>query len=383
MKTIENVLFLLLLVFSLVACQPEEPVKPANMDALPDFSTHPKNEFYTHELEQFRQLNKAPGAIMLVKTAQDGVWIGGSGKSNLEYQTPMTGAERIRVGSITKTFTSTIILQLVEQGVLQLEDNLAYWLPQTKGKIPQADKISIKQLLTHTSGIRNLGSDNIPFQLALINRPIDTDLTQPEKILEKFIYNKPLRFEPGADYNYSNTGYILLGMIAEQAAQKPLKNLMQDRIFTPLQMTNTYLEKRADPSVVRSYMDLYGDGKLLDVSEWEKVYEDGSAAGGIITTVLDLLKFSEALFGGRLLKQQTVQEMQLSVKLPSCPEGDCEYGYGLETWKVARTIGYGHNGGVIGLDATWLYFPDKQMTIISFLNLGTPVKKDYLDRIIP
>jgi D-alanyl-D-alanine carboxypeptidase len=380
-KTLFFPLALLLLLVT-ASCTPDAPPAPAPGGDTPDFSTHPKHAFYRAELENHRRAQGAPGGLMLVKTPADGLWIGASGKSNLEHQTDMRGNERFRVGSITKTFTATVVLKLQEEGKLSLDDKLAGWLPATQGQIPQADQITLRHLLTHTSGIRNLGDDNVPFQLALLNRPADVDMAWPEPVLKRYVYGKPLDFPPGTGYFYSNTGFTLLGMIAEKAGGRSLKRQMQELIFAPLGMQDTYLEKRDDPGVVRGYYDLYGNGKLLDVSDWEKAYDDGSAAGGLITTATDLLRFSEALFGGRLLKAQSMAEMVTSTRLPSCPEGDCEYGYGLETWQFKVGRSQGHVGGVIGIDAIWFYFPQKHSTVIIFTNKGLASDKSILERLL-
>jgi D-alanyl-D-alanine carboxypeptidase len=382
MKKNRNQLTMVLLGLGLAACQPELTVPQTPASALPDYSGHSRHSFYQGELENFRKSHGAPGGILLVKTEAHGLWVGAAGQSNLEYGTPMLGTERIRVGSITKTMTATTILKLKEQGKLHLEDKLAEWLPQVKGKIPQAETITLRQLLTHTSGVPNLGDNNIPFQLALINRPGDVDMSRPENILKRYVYGKTLNFAPGSRYQYSNTGFLLLGMVAERAAQKPLKVLFQEYIFTPAAMNDSYLEKRDDTRVARSYFDLYGDGQLLDVSDWEKEYDDGGAAGGVLTTVQDLLKFSEALFGGKLLNEQSLSEMTTSVKLPQCPGGDCEYGLGLTTWVFETGASLGHNGGVIGIDAIWLYFPERKATIITYLNRGINTDKRIVERLL-
>ncbi|GAA4462760.1 hypothetical protein GCM10023189_39860 [Nibrella saemangeumensis] len=382
MKQVHAFVGYALIMSSLLACDTDVPAPVAPADNRADYSLHPKHSFYQGELEKYRQQHEAPGAIMLVKTPTHGLWIGATGKSNLEHQTPMRGDERIRVGSITKTLVATLVLKLTEQGKLKLDDKLSQWLPQTAGTIPQAGQITIRHLLTHTSGVLNTGSDNIPFQLALINRPQDADMTQPEKILQRFIYEKPLYGEPGNVYRYSNTGYLLLGMIIEKASGKSLKDSMQEGILAPAGMTDSYLEKRNDPRVARSYFDLYGDGRLLDVSDWERAYDDGGAPGGLITTVSDVLKFSDALFGGKLLSAASLEEMKSSVRLPSCPNGDCEYGFGMETWNLPLATGYGHNGGVIGIDANWLYFPARQATVVLFMNKGIPANKGIIERVL-
>ncbi|WP_207504532.1 serine hydrolase domain-containing protein [Telluribacter humicola] len=382
MKKINYQLVLATLCLGLTACQPELAVPQTSAPAQVDYSKHPRHQFFQSELDTYRKVHNAPGALMLVKSEANGLWVGASGKSNLEHGTDMQGTERIRVGSITKPMTATIILKLKEQGKLKLDDKLGDWLPQTQGNIPKADQITLRQLLSHTSGIRNLGDDNISFKLALVNRPADVDMTRPDEILKRYVYGKPLAYDPGTHFLYSNTGFMLLGMIAEKATQKPLKALYQEFIFTPAGMSDSYIEKRDDPRVARSYLDLYGDGKLIDVGDWEKSYDDGGAAGGVITTVTDLLKFSEALHGGKLLNEQSISEMKGSVKLPSCPNGDCEYGLALSTWNLEIGTGYGHDGGVVGIDALWLYFPERKSTIILFINRSIPTDKRIIERVL-
>ena len=363
-------------------CTPNEPL-PTPASATADFSDHPKSAFYQSELDKYRTSHGAPGAIMLVKTKADGLWIGGSGTPNLAHQTPMRGTEQIRVGSIAKPFTAVVILKLKERGLLTLDDPLAYWLPQTKGNIPQAESITLRHLLSHTSGIRNAGDDNLSFRAALLNNPADVDMTQPNRILQRFIYGKPLDFQPGTGYSYSNTGFMLLGMVAEKAGGKPLQNLMQEIIFAPLQMTDSYLEKRADDRVVRDYFDLYGNGRLLDVSAWEDAYDIGGAAGGLVTTVADLLKFSEGLSLGRVVTEASLAEMRNATRLASCPDGNCEYGYGLASghWRDGQSF-YGHDGGIIGIDAYWYHFPEQEATIILFINKGVHTDKRVVDRVL-
>jgi D-alanyl-D-alanine carboxypeptidase len=328
-------------------------------------------------------------AGVAVAVVQDGevALCRGFGVRDVVTGEPVTPETMFHLASVSKSFVATAVLELAtprpgRQPVLRLDAPVVEWVPEFTLADGRAAEVTLRHLLTHTSGIRNLGDDNIPFQLALLNRPADVDMALPEPVLKRYVYGKPLDFPPGADYFYSNTGFTLLGMIAEKAGGRPLKQQMQELIFAPLGMQDTYLEKRDDPGVVRGYYDLYGNGKLLDVSDWEKAYDDGSAAGGLITTATDLLRFSEALFGGRLLKAQSLAEMVTSVRLPSCPEGDCEYGYGLETWQFKVGRSQGHVGGVIGIDAIWFYFPQKQSTVIIFTHKGVPSDKSILERLL-
>src|SRR5690606_25524389 len=138
--------------------------------------------------------------------------------------------------------------------------------------------------------------------------------------------------------------YWLLGMIAERISHKTLQELMEEMIFTPLQMENSYIECRDDSRVARGYADLYNNGVLLDVSLWDSADCDGRADGGLISTAEDLYRFMTGLFNGKLIFPTTLKEM-IKIQLPSCNAPSCEYGLGMEIWRTDAGTAFGHNGG--------------------------------------
>jgi D-alanyl-D-alanine carboxypeptidase len=195
------------------------------------------------------------------------------------------------------------------------------------------------------------------------------------------VYGKDLNFTPGSGYSYSNTNYWLLGEIAEHITGKSLQLLMDEMIFSPLQINSTYIEKRDDRNVARGYADLYGNSVLMDVSLWDRAEADGEADGGLISTAEDLYKFMDGLFGGKLVSSATLQEMK-KIQLSTCNTPDCEYGLGLEIWRTDAGIAYGHNGGLVGVEANVLYYENNSSISVLYKNNGNASDKRWLDQIM-
>lgn len=375
--------FSLLALLSLLACDQLDVPQAQSQSCTPNaYATHPKNQTYLTELQQYRQKSGAPGSLMLVQRSGEARWIGSVGKSNLEHQTDLRVCDPFRAGSITKMFVAVAVLKLQEQGKIRLTDKLAQLLPVTDGRIPQADQITIRQLLNHTSGIVDPVNESIQYQLAVVNNAEQRSKLTVDQLLDRYVYGKPLRFAPGSGWQYSNVGYWLLGQIVEQKTGKRLHDVLNEWIFRPLGLTNTYLDVRDDRAVVRGYADLYGNGRLFDVSHWDRADSDGEADGGIISTATDLAGFMEGLFGGKLLSEGSLADMVKPTLLPSCPNGDCEYGLGIEHWKTAVGLAYGHNGSSVGIEANLLYFPHNRGVFVLYKNKGSGSDKVLIDRLM-
>lgn len=345
------------------------------------YDTHPKNNEYQSELSNYRNTTNSPGAVLLVYLPSEPLWIGSLGKSNLAHNAPMYTNSQFRTGSVTKMLTATVILMLMEKNKLTLEDKLVEHLPQLAGKIPGADKISIRHLLGHLSGIFDPPNESLRYQADLINNPAAMYSMPMEDILEEYVFGKNLHFTPGAGYSYSNTNYWLLGMIAERISHRTIQELMEEMIFIPLQMSNTYIESRDDSKVARGYADLYNNGVLLDVSLWDRAEGDGGADGGLISTADDLFKFMTGLFNGKLISPTTLKEMK-KIQWSSCNTPECEYGLGLEIWRTEAGIAYGHNGGLVGIEANVLYYENSGGISVLYKNNGNGSDKNWLGKLI-
>lgn len=372
--------FLLLLLYVFTACEQESIPQPTAQTCSPqDFSGHPNHARYMEALQTYAQKNQAPGAILLLKKQEEPLWIGAVGKSNLEHQTALTVCSQIRTGSISKTLVATLVMKLKEQGLISFEDKLADLLPGISNNIQGAGQVDIRHMLTHTSGIFDPTNNSISYKLDLVNNPKRIAAMTDEQFLEKYVYGTTIDFRPGARYSYSNINYLLLKMIIERKSGKSLQAVMEELIFKPLQLNQTYIDKRNDSQVARGYSDFYGDGLLMDVTHLDRSEGDGRGYAGLVTTVQELFVFSEALFGGKIISQASLEEM---IAYPLLENGVSEYGFAIDTWHSTMGTGRGNNGTSAGVEINWFYFPERKSTFILFKNSGNGSHKDFLDKLI-
>lgn len=373
----------ILVAFTLLLSACEKEVLIPAPDVFPDvsYADHFRHASYQAALEGYRNATQSPGGLLLVSRREEPLWIGATGVSNLEHQSPLRTNSQFRTGSITKLFVATAVMLLVEDGALQLDDRLTNVLPKVKGKIPAAEQITIRHLLANLSGIFDPTNESTRYKLDLVNAPERMAAMSIDELLEKYVYGKKLHFQPGSNYAYSNVNYWLLGQIITTIYGKPLQAALQDLIFSPLDLRHTYLDKRDDHNVARGYADIYGDGTLMDVTQWERAEVDGNAAGGIISTATDLMIFMRALFQGDIVDLATLEEMK-RVQLSTCEDPYCESGLGLELWRTGAGVGFGKNGSIVGTEANVVYYPENGNMFMLFKNNGNGSDKSFLDQIM-
>lgn len=376
-------ILLILIILYQPSCKKERHPSPSpcDMGQLPDNSMHPKNSKYQAALEKHLRINDIPGGILLVKKQGEPMWIGAAGKADLENNITMATCNLFRINSVTKMLVATLIMKLKEEGKVRLTDPLSMHLPELKAKIPQADKITIAQMLSHTSGIPTYGGENQEYLLDIIDHPEQMYAMSLDEVLAKYVYGRNLYFEPGTAWSYANSNYDLLGKVLEKYYHKPVDAIVAERIFIPLGMSQSYLTKRSDENVVPGYRDLYDNGQLLNTRLYDRI-SDGRPSGGVIAPITDVYKFLEGLFKGKFITLSSVEEMKRSVMLPSCPDGDCEYGLGLERWDVQAGKAWGHGGDNFGIENVPLYFPTKDGYFILFTNGGPAKNKSIIDEIM-
>jgi len=306
-----------------------------------------------------------PGISVAVIVPGYSTWLGISGISH--GATPVTSDTPFAVGSISKNFTAAIILQLVDEGVLSLDDPLHKWLPDYANI---DNTITIRQLLYNTSGIHNM-TENPEYWNAVFADP-DKVLT-PEQVITTFVLEP--YFSKGTDWHYSNSGYLLLGMIIKEATGSELSDEYRNRLWTPLGLDSTFLpiEEVLPENTAHGWFDLDGDGAYDEVSVLSMIpfYSSAAAAGGWFSTAEDLAKWSRALFyDGRVLGEQSLDQM-LDFYSP-IPEGSPDWrlcaGYGLGTVRFEPDIFngleiWGHSGDAPGYAAASLYLPDYDVFI--------------------
>ncbi len=303
---------------------------------------------------------KTPGGLTGIWTP-DGDWVVAKGEANVETGLPMKTTDIFHIGSITKTFTATLVLQLVDDGKVNLEDKLEKYVPD----FPNSDRVTIRQLLTHTSGIPEWAADD-ELREEVVNEP-GKDWTV-EKMIE-IVGQQPLLFEPGTDHSYSNIGYFLLGAVIEKASGKSVEENIKERIAEPLNLKNTFLPDGPTfkGETVHGYEEL--DGKIVDTTGTKLAeiinYDLAYTAGGMVSTLDDLKIWAKALGTGELLSEELHKE-QMPKDLKAPPGSTVKSGYGMGVGQ--GDVWLGHAGAIVGFIANMQYYPEKDATIVTFFN---------------
>lgn len=287
------------------------------------------------------------------------------GFANFPFKVPNTIETKYKVASITKAFTSVLILQLVEQGKIDLNKTIKTYLPDYKGEA--GDKVTIHQLLNHTSGMKNI--DSVPSLEYVVKNgfPLYQMPHTSDEILEKY-YSDNLAGEPGKKFDYNNADYIVLGKIIERLYGKTYEQVLNEKLLQPLNMRDSGMIHQ--PNIVAGLADTYfyrDDSKLL-TNDLPFYTENLYAAGGMYSTAGDVLKFSDALFARKLLKKETLDLMFTS--------GLDEYGYGVWVYNDYDINGKKFKivkrpGSNMGAQSMLFHVLEADMTIIILTNTGT------------
>jgi D-alanyl-D-alanine carboxypeptidase len=325
-----------------------------------------------------------PGAMVLLRTPQ--------GEFTVSYGTTLLGANsppradtHFRIASNTKTMTAAVIALLAQEGKLSFDDPISKYIPS----VPNGDNITIAQLLKMRSGLYNYTDDPI------ISKTIDTEPAKvwtPTELLA-IAFAHPPNFPPGKEYEYNNTNYALLGVVAEKVGGKPLAQLMHDRLFGPQNMQHTELPPSTVNTIPEPYSHgyLYGSssvalvgeppyspevqaaaraGTLLPKDFTDVNHSNAAAAGGVISTADDLATWIKALVGGKVFNADYQRQWlgSLQPEDPSKPRGQ-KYGYGIAQLSWGPNTIYFHGGETPGYISKISYDPANDMTLIVWTNL--------------
>ena len=257
---------------------------------------------------------------------------------------PATVDTRYHIGSITKTFTATLIMQLVEADKLSLDTRLAKFYP----KMPKADSITIEHMLRHQSGLYNFTDTSWMAS--------KSEYRSKDAMLAKFRKYES-QFSPGSQFQYSNTNYVLLGYIIENLTGKSYAKALKERIAEPLNLTQTHFpDAQLDPNEARSFQ---WQGKHWDTVQ-RTDHRVSHGAGALLSTPADLTRFFRGLFTGKLVDTSTLNQMTDLSAGPSQRNG---YGLGLFRFPFGQRTAYGHTGGIDGYRAQAAYFPADSMAM--------------------
>jgi CubicO group peptidase (beta-lactamase class C family) len=301
--------------------------------------------------EQFKP--NESGCAVLVSQKGNVIYKKAFGLADIELNVPMQPDMVFRIGSITKQFTAVSILQLMEQGKLGLQDEITKFIPDYP---TQAYKITIEHLLTHTSGIQSYTG------MKTFQDMIRKDM-KPEEVIDIF-KNQPMEFAPGTKWNYNNSGYFLLGYIIEKASGKSYPQYLEENIFKPLGMTNSYYG--SNNRIIHNRASGYQPGKdgivNADIMSMTIPY----AAGSIQSTVEDLFKWHQAVHSYKLVKKESLEKAFTEYKLADGKGAHYGYGWALNSVQGSPTIE--HGGGINGFLTNALYLPNEDVFVAVFSN---------------
>jgi D-alanyl-D-alanine carboxypeptidase len=308
----------------------------------------------------------SPGVISLVND-RHGVKLQAAGVADTATGRRLRPTDRFRAGSNTKTFVATVALQLVAEGKLKLSDTVGQALP---GILPYGDKVNLRQLLNMTGGV----PDYVPGLEAKMaaDRSFLTRSYTPRELVA-MVGDKP-DFAPGTSWNYSTTGYLLAGLMIERATGNSLGDELEQRIFEPLRMRDTYLPG-ATAAIEGHHANGYGelDGKLVDLTDLNA--SAAWAGGGAVTTATDMAQYWRALLGGKLLAPAQLKAMKTTVPVGHGYPGS--YGLGLLHWTMfAKECGqiWGNGGDLPGFSSEFFNSEDGKAQAGVIVNVN-PIPK--------
>jgi CubicO group peptidase (beta-lactamase class C family) len=296
-----------------------------------------------------------PGAAIMVIRGGEVSYVHAYGLQDAARSLPVRAGTLFEIGSITKQFTASAIMQLQQDGKLELDRPLSDYLPDA----PHAKEVTLRQLLTHTSGLHDYLDGPSAEIEPLASRPI------AYRDLVARIAPLPLDFPPGSKWSYSNTGYLLLGKVIEKLSEESYRAYLQHHFLGPLHMTHTFTSADEDrlPDMALGYR--HTNGKL---ERAPRIHADwGSSAGFLVSNLDDLAKWDAAFHSGKIVSPASYRQMTTPFMTTS---GSANYGFGLFIDSAYDQPRIGHTGGSWGFTTADEYFPKQDVRIIAFTNLG-------------
>jgi CubicO group peptidase (beta-lactamase class C family) len=297
-------------------------------------------------LTAYASQNKLNGAVLVAQKGKV-IYQKGFGYRDAEEKIPNDVNSIFQIGSITKQITAAVIMQLQQEGKLSVYDKLSKYF----SGFANGDKIAIENLLTHTSGIYNYTNDTV-----IMKSDVTKHYSQ-EQMLTLF-KNYPSDFEPGTNWNYSNSAYSILGYIIEKVEKKPYEKVVRERIFQPLGMTNSGFDftNLSSPNKTKGYFSLNPKPVPAPIVDSTIAY----SAGSVYTTVGDLYKWESAISTNKILKPESWKAVFTPYKN--------KYGYGWGIDSLYGKLTTAHSGGIHGYSSFVIRFPENETTVIVFDN---------------
>jgi len=308
-------------------------------------------------LDKAMEESRSPAAIVGVWAPGEGTWVVAKGKADIETGQLAQIKDKTRIGSITKTFVATAVLQLVDEGKIGLDDAVNKYL----SFMPTGSKVTVRQLLNHSSGIFDAENDDPIFAKAVLENP--SKKLSPQEIVEVSLAHKPYN-QPGKGAHYSNTNYKLLGMIVEEVTGKDLGVVIEEKIIDRLGLSNTVFATQ--PEMRGDHLHGYAvlESGPMDVTTEPFIWILW-ASGNMVSNLQDQKKWARALGRGVLLSEKTHEEMMSWIEITAALPGKFKYGLGVD--RVGDRF-IGHAGAVNGYYGRIAYDPGTDTTIVLLFN---------------
>ena len=342
------------------------PPPPTSATPLPTLPPGPMADALRASLDSAllaqREQKRIPGLNAEIIFPDGSRWSGAAGLADIDRNLPATAETTFVVGSITKTFVTAAVMDLQEDGELSIDDRLSDWVPD----FPNAENITLAMLMSHTSGLFDY-FQHADYNLRVFNEP-DHEWTAQE-ILNDFSRNPYC--DPGACYQYSNTNFVLLGMVVERETRQELSEVLRERFFDPLELDDTYSQCEAPPPPGSARGYLVRPERAVGLDDGTDYRPTTSAAtvacavGDIVSTSTDLADWARAVYGGTLLEAESVALMT-----DYTDYSRESYGMGTRTRVIDDVRLFGHTGSLRGFDAAMWHAPDVDLTMVVLTNRG-------------
>jgi D-alanyl-D-alanine carboxypeptidase len=311
-----------------------------------------------------------PGVIAQV-ASPEGTWTGTSGVVGEGKTEPPTVSDKTRIGSLTKTMTATVLLQLVQEGKLSLDTPIGEYVPG----LPNGDLATLAQLADMTSGIPSYTESD-----AVVTKYFaDPEYDWPPQELVDAVKPLPADFAPGQGWSYSNTNYVLLGMVIQQVLDQPIAEVFESRLFKPLGMSDTTFAggstEIGDPHMDGMTNQNQPPGRNVDSTHWNPSF--AFTAGAVISTLDDLKKWGNALFTGDGVLDEATQQLRRDSIVRDIPPNTATLGYGFGIGD--RNGWWGHDGDIPGYNSVLFHNYDADTTIIVLTNSDNTFSVDGKD----
>lgn len=319
-------------------------------------------------LDGIRKKYAIPGVSVALLFPDGTTWVGTSGVAEVAEKTAVKPDTAFAIASVTKTFTSALVMALSEEGTVVLDAPVQGYLPEL-GLDPA---ITVRQLLDHTSGLHDY------FFHPRIDRRLLEDPARRWDEADALRYVGKPYFKPGRGFHYSNTNYLVLGLLAERVGKAPLADQWRTRFLEPLGLTDTYYQPTESPSgpVAHGYRfrSTATDARAIDLSDggpivpFTSVVTAAAGAGGIAASASDVVRWARALYAGKVLREDSVQAMVADVGLTERYQPGVPYGLGVQALEVGGRSTLGHSGRLLGFRSVVRWLPDQDVAIAVLTN---------------